>query len=272
MFITGRYIPAPIPEIREEVGVEMEIIKVIALVELRVTNVGGSLAGGEVVISRRQTGRNRMTCRINCVGRREPDRRSILANEGIEENSRNQRPRDRSPDISARGVTTVYTQFIEPFINEAGIIAELADEPIVFEIEVSVHSNDVTIVILVEERPATSQFLLQPVPHGTEIIAKWVKLGRARLDQATARTSGVQAGNGERRSRQTVVLLGLGIHDTPVELESLAEDLVPARDVVHRFFHRRNSRSEGAEVEPVRIVARYGVKPAITGRRDLVVP
>ena len=83
--------------------------------------------------------------------------------------------------------------------------------------------------------------------------------------ETTARSAAPRA-NG--RGSQTVVLLGMGIHNVAIQLETFPKDLISAGDEVFRKFLRGNRRGEGTEVESAGVGSRGDVKGPIGGWRD----
>src|ERR1700686_5267818 len=62
MFVTRGEIPAAIPEIREEMGIDLRIVEVVALVELRVTKVRSAQCRSLVVVGLGGAGWHRGPC------------------------------------------------------------------------------------------------------------------------------------------------------------------------------------------------------------------
>ena len=138
----------------------------------------------------------------------------------------------------------------------------MADESVVSEIEVTVNSRDVAVKVFVVETFSISQLLLRSIGDRRQVVAKWIELRLARFVQ-TVRL----AVQGKWSTGQSVILLCLRIHDVAIELETLAEDLVTARNHVHRLFDSRDGRGKSAEVKPCRILARREVARQGAARR-----
>ena len=168
--VTGREIETAVPPVREEVAVGLDVVQVIVLLEERVTDIL-STAGGEqlgrlrVVIRRGQTGRHPVD-----VGRGGSGDGSAHADERVEDVCL-----DQVNDARADGVTAVGADLIEVFIQEASIVAETADEGVVLDVEVTVDTDDIAMLIAIVERTAEAEFLNGAVKNRVQVVAERIK-------------------------------------------------------------------------------------------------
>jgi len=109
MFVAGRKIPTAIPEIREEVGVDLRVIQVVTFPEERVANKGSSprrpiSSRYGVIVRGCQPGRDAVY-----VGRSRADKRGVLTDKRI-----------KSASVSAYG-----RSWDSGFMNPGGAISAL---------------------------------------------------------------------------------------------------------------------------------------------------
>ena len=174
---------------------------------------------------------------------------------------------DETPQVVAGGVAAIYTEFVETLIDEAHVISKVADKAVVFEVEVAVHAGHVTPRILIKEGTAWAEIVDQTVTHRRQVVTKRIELRSPRLNSTI-----IVVGDAKGRRGKTVVLLGFGIQEIAIELKSVSEHLVTARDVVHRLFHGWNRGRKGAEIEPRWVGARTAwIEVPIAARTEILI-
>src|SRR5436305_14614025 len=108
--------------------VHFRVIQPIALLPDRVAEVGGSLDGLQVIVRRSQASRHAIH-----IGRSVPDDRSVLSNKRIKGAGGN-----RVKQWRALRITGVGSNLVEALIDEASVIAEMADEAVALEVQVAI--------------------------------------------------------------------------------------------------------------------------------------
>src|SRR5688572_5522382 len=151
MFVTSREIDTTVPPVREEVHVDLQVIQVIVLFEDRMAGVGSPLCRRGIVIRLGAACHREASNRISRKGGRCALERSALTDERIEVTRR-----DFGIQRRKLGVAAVNADLAEVLIKESRVIAEPADEGVVFDVEITVKSNNEAMHVAVEKRLAES--------------------------------------------------------------------------------------------------------------------
>src|SRR4051794_8604733 len=147
MFVAAGEIYAAILQIREEVGVDLGVIKEVVLVEFGVTQKCRALRSGDVVEGLAHSGWHRKASHwVRGVSWGAANDRAANTDERVEVTGL-----DLRKERGELRVARIDLQVIVTLINKACVISKPADKGIVFDVEVAPEPDHVTVVIVIVE-------------------------------------------------------------------------------------------------------------------------